>query len=490
MREMHDDHRRLFLGPERVLACPYESVYLNEEHLTFGSQTLAVREWYSRYGFARRRRVGNPTTTSASSSSSSRTCACLLWTSLSAATTSQWRTPAWPCASSSTSTCCSGRMSASTTCWPTPRRSSTEVSGCSRGRPTRARTRLRLMRVEMDTRPLRRWLTAATAPTAVLVACREHEHLDAWRVPNPGPARVVFRLTGCLADAPPAAFLEILAGGAVSVTGLLDGCAKPAGARRVLARAGRIAAAVAANQPDPLPARKPPQAPPAQSDRESPPPLSRRPTPVQGGRTRCPGHAVGRRALVGFDGAVGELDAHPGLRLLAVVRELLGGAPVPSGLDDVPTGAAVLAAGKCCGNGVCVRTCPTDALTLTVTDLSTRSSSAMLPNPTFHSLEPPVAGAATFSDAGLSQFALSIDPSPVHRLRPVCRAVPRVGDGAGRPAAVGAGPEGPATTLRVGIVEHCSRCGMPSAAAGSLCAVCAFRTSEPFGSAAATWLRA
>jgi TorA maturation chaperone TorD len=50
MQEMHDDHRRLFLGPERVLACPYESVYLNEEHLTFGSETLAVRQWYARYG--------------------------------------------------------------------------------------------------------------------------------------------------------------------------------------------------------------------------------------------------------------------------------------------------------------------------------------------------------------------------------------------------------------------------------------------------------
>jgi putative dimethyl sulfoxide reductase chaperone len=50
MQEMHDDHRRLFLGPERVLACPFESVYLNEEHLTFGSQTLAVREWYRSYG--------------------------------------------------------------------------------------------------------------------------------------------------------------------------------------------------------------------------------------------------------------------------------------------------------------------------------------------------------------------------------------------------------------------------------------------------------
>ncbi|MEP7091851.1 MAG: molecular chaperone TorD family protein [Nocardioidaceae bacterium] len=46
------DHQRLFLGPERVLACPYESVYLNPEHLTFGSQTLAVREWYHRYGLS------------------------------------------------------------------------------------------------------------------------------------------------------------------------------------------------------------------------------------------------------------------------------------------------------------------------------------------------------------------------------------------------------------------------------------------------------
>jgi TorA maturation chaperone TorD len=50
MEVIHADHRRLFLGPEHVLACPYESVYLNEEHLTFGNQTLAVREWYRRYG--------------------------------------------------------------------------------------------------------------------------------------------------------------------------------------------------------------------------------------------------------------------------------------------------------------------------------------------------------------------------------------------------------------------------------------------------------
>lgn len=50
LEPMNAEYRRLFLGPERVLACPYESVYLSEEHLTFGPETLAVRHWYHRYG--------------------------------------------------------------------------------------------------------------------------------------------------------------------------------------------------------------------------------------------------------------------------------------------------------------------------------------------------------------------------------------------------------------------------------------------------------
>jgi len=44
------DHRDLFEGPDHVLACPYESVYLSEEHLTFEEQTLAVRAFYRRFG--------------------------------------------------------------------------------------------------------------------------------------------------------------------------------------------------------------------------------------------------------------------------------------------------------------------------------------------------------------------------------------------------------------------------------------------------------
>ena len=43
------DHRDLFEGPDHVLACPYESVYLSDEHLTFEEQTLAVRAFYNRF---------------------------------------------------------------------------------------------------------------------------------------------------------------------------------------------------------------------------------------------------------------------------------------------------------------------------------------------------------------------------------------------------------------------------------------------------------
>jgi TorA maturation chaperone TorD len=44
------DHRNLFEGPDHVLACPYESVYLSDEHLTFEEQTLKVRAFYHRFG--------------------------------------------------------------------------------------------------------------------------------------------------------------------------------------------------------------------------------------------------------------------------------------------------------------------------------------------------------------------------------------------------------------------------------------------------------
>jgi TorA maturation chaperone TorD len=44
------DYTRLFIGPGRVLAPPWESVYFNDERLTFQKQTLQVRGWYRNFG--------------------------------------------------------------------------------------------------------------------------------------------------------------------------------------------------------------------------------------------------------------------------------------------------------------------------------------------------------------------------------------------------------------------------------------------------------
>jgi TorA maturation chaperone TorD len=40
----------LFIGPGKMLAPVWESVYFSEEHLVFQAQTLSVRYWYRRFG--------------------------------------------------------------------------------------------------------------------------------------------------------------------------------------------------------------------------------------------------------------------------------------------------------------------------------------------------------------------------------------------------------------------------------------------------------
>jgi TorA maturation chaperone TorD len=48
--ELQADYTRLFAGPGKLLAAPWESVYFSEERLLFQAQTLDVRAWYHRYG--------------------------------------------------------------------------------------------------------------------------------------------------------------------------------------------------------------------------------------------------------------------------------------------------------------------------------------------------------------------------------------------------------------------------------------------------------
>ena len=45
------DYTRLFIGPDKVLAPPWESVFVQEGRLVFTETTLNVRYWYRRFGF-------------------------------------------------------------------------------------------------------------------------------------------------------------------------------------------------------------------------------------------------------------------------------------------------------------------------------------------------------------------------------------------------------------------------------------------------------
>ncbi len=52
--DLRRDHARLFVGPNRLLAPPWESVYCSREHLIFDRQTFEVRQQYQRYGMETR----------------------------------------------------------------------------------------------------------------------------------------------------------------------------------------------------------------------------------------------------------------------------------------------------------------------------------------------------------------------------------------------------------------------------------------------------
>lgn len=49
LEQLKADYNRLFVGPNHLLAPPWESVYLTEERLTFDQMTLDVREFYRRH---------------------------------------------------------------------------------------------------------------------------------------------------------------------------------------------------------------------------------------------------------------------------------------------------------------------------------------------------------------------------------------------------------------------------------------------------------
>ncbi|MCB8818239.1 TorD/DmsD family molecular chaperone [Desulfosporosinus shakirovi] len=49
--QLHWDYTRLFIGPNKLAAPPWESAYLNEDRLLFQEETLQVRRAYLKYNF-------------------------------------------------------------------------------------------------------------------------------------------------------------------------------------------------------------------------------------------------------------------------------------------------------------------------------------------------------------------------------------------------------------------------------------------------------
>lgn len=49
LQELAFDYNKLFVGPDKVLAPPWESVYTSEERMVFTGPTMAVRDFYRRH---------------------------------------------------------------------------------------------------------------------------------------------------------------------------------------------------------------------------------------------------------------------------------------------------------------------------------------------------------------------------------------------------------------------------------------------------------
>lgn len=47
-----DDYMRLFVGPERLFAAPWQSVYTNKERAVFQMESVSVKNWYQRFDLA------------------------------------------------------------------------------------------------------------------------------------------------------------------------------------------------------------------------------------------------------------------------------------------------------------------------------------------------------------------------------------------------------------------------------------------------------
>jgi ferredoxin len=298
-----------------------------------------------------------------------------------------------------------------------------------------------------DTRQLRHWLHGAGA-THLVICCVEHPDPEAWSraVLVPGSAHAVVELSTCVASLNPAVLLELVAGGAGGITVVLDGCADPGGAEAVVGRTSRFLSALGRRES-------------VDGGSALPPERKRGPSWPIVSEGRAP---VSRRVLLGRpDGLeLAKPSDHATERLVEALRELSDGRGSGPELDAIPTGVPRFTASRCAGSGACARTCPVDALALTRTVLAE----------------------ANQDRNAIAQFELTFDPArctDCGQCVQVCPESALERSGEQLWSSLLADPH---VRLRAGLIRRCGRCGAGHSRSGDLCAVCSYRSSDPFGS--------
>lgn len=301
-----------------------------------------------------------------------------------------------------------------------------------------------------DTRPLRHWLHTANGPHLV-ICCVEHPNPGAWSRAivssvGRGSEVAVIQLATCIAEVSPAVLLELVAGGASGITVALDGCARPSDAQDVVARAGAFLSAL--GRPEDIVTAS--VVPPHQKHGRAWLILGQSDIPVS------------RRTLFGrTDGLdLAEPSEHPAKRMVAVLGELAEEDGARTQLDAIPTGIPTLTASGCAGTGVCARTCPVDALTLTRTVLAEA-------NP---------------ERGPIAQFQLTFDPVRCTNCGKCLQVCPESALQRSAEQLWSSLLAQERVDLRAGLIRRCARCGVGRGRSGDLCDICAYRAANPFGS--------
>ena len=368
-------------------------------------------------------------------------------------------------------------------------------------------------------RSVARWVARHDDAMTLELVCAEHP------APAKGdPARTVVRLPCCLADVPAHEILELFTAGAQRVVVRRDGCAEPERPNTLLDEVARVLAAagvdrlrlttseeadasacatagdhrgqpqpaVGAAQPDEIASPTPERGLPAAAPATRRGLLGRRRAPRAARQVRrevldADHMPVPRRQMLGLgSGPVRELADEYGSdvqRLNAALAALLPAAPsrpassspalpspvLPSPVLPSPdlTSPAVRLRGRgCTACGVCVRACPTDALSLRHLGAVADTEADATPLMTTLVQDP------TRCDG--CQVCVQICPEDVLTVEGLWgwdAVLSRV-----------TSPEpAPVASLATAQCQRC-RTRFPTTGAGNLCAVCAYRRQNPFSS--------